>query len=191
MERTVHIWLISACLWKTIVSFVFQPINQLCSSQEMMSVYTVIKLGKIYKYGRSRICIISLVFIEVLVTYLFLNVFFYEENPWCHRHDDHHESVSIWKQGPGVPRGGRISAEDRGITATQPLFTRLPSRKLMEGLKKLFINSLRGGLLVHMHPKSWHCQKGRGTLPLARIFLEDLSTMHWGPSKVIIHHQKW
>ena len=30
----------------------------------------------------------------------------------------------------------------------------------------------------------------RGVLPLARIFLEDLSTMPWGPSKVIIYHPK-
>ena len=30
--------------------------------------------------------------------------------------------------------------------------------------------SLRGGFGVHMHSKSWHCQKGGGALPLARIF---------------------
>ena len=36
---------------------------------------------------------------------------------------------------------------------------------------------IRGGFGIYMHPKSWHCQKG-GTLPLARIFLEDLSTLH-------------
>ena len=52
---------------------------------------------------------------------------------------------------------------------------------------KDFISSLRGGLPVHMHPKSWHCQKGGGGS--WQDFLEDLSTMHWGPSKVIIHHQ--
>ena len=62
----------------------------------MMSVYTEIKLGKIYKYSRSRICIFSLFVIEVLVTYLFLHIFFYEENPWCHRHDDHHERVFLF-----------------------------------------------------------------------------------------------
>ena len=30
----------------------------------------------------------------------------------------------------------------------------------------------------------------KGGLTFARIFFEDLSTMHWGPSKVIIYHQK-
>ena len=29
-----------------------------------------------------------------------------------------------------------------------------------------------------------------GALPIARIFLEDLSTMHWGPSKVLIYPPK-
>ena len=49
---------------------------------------------------------------------------------------------------------------------------------------------LLGRSTPYMHPKSRHCQKGGGVLPLARIFLEDLSTMPWGPSKVIIYHPR-
>ena len=47
--------------------------------------------------------------------------------------------------------------------------------------------AIRGGSMCTQNPDiAW---KG-GALPFPRIFLEDLSTMHWGPSKVIIHHRK-
>ena len=43
--------------------------------------------------------------------------------------------------------------------------------------QKLSVCLIREGLGDHMNPKCWHCQRG-GALPLAWIFLENLSTMH-------------
>ena len=44
---------------------------------------------------------------------------------------------------------------------------------------------VRGGLGDHMHPKSWHCQKGGEALPLASFFegfaLRALQSDHLSP----------
>ena len=48
---------------------------------------------------------------------------------------------------------------------------------------------LRDGLGVHMHPKSWHCQKGGGSAPCQDIFggfVHNALRALQG----IIHHQK-
>ena len=48
---------------------------------------------------------------------------------------------------------------------------------------------LREGFPVHLFPKYRHCLDGGGSDPCLDFF-EGFVHMHWGPSKVIIHHQK-
>ena len=49
--------------------------------------------------------------------------------------------------------------------------------------------TFRDGLLDQMFPKYRHCQDGGGSDPCLDFF-EGFVHMHWGPSKVIIYHQK-
>ena len=64
-------------------------------------------------------------------------------------------------------------------TFTENLFWRLPSDQ---------DHTLREGSQDQMLPKCRHCLNGGGGSDPCLDFCEGFVHMHWGPSKVIIHH---
>ena len=93
---------------------------------------------------------------------------------------------------PREPRRGKPRNSKRCWQHNRQLWTEAMCAKeqfFTKNFPFLILRTLREGLLDRLFPKCWHRQQKRG-LTSAIIFLMDLSTMHWGPPKVIIYHKK-